>query len=697
MANVTFSAINVANGVELGDTPQVSMQPASRRSAHGGESLIIFLDFPNASPSVCADVARALSDGFARAPGGVTSALRLAIKLANDRVMQLNTGAPPSQRLEGSLSCALISGEGVVIAQAGPALAFARSATGAFEVIAPNSEVAGQSVGASHAVDVEFNNFAPQPGDVFVLTGTRSCAGVSDALINACMGKGDARFVAGYLNANVKQGRMTGVALTLGDAPAPRAASAPAVTAAPPASRAEPAPVVAAAASAAGQSAGPSAVAQVGESVKSGVNQAAKSIQRSVTSFGGRLLPQETPAEAAQRSRTATFLLAAIAVLIPILVAVVVAILYFQLSGEAERMQMRNAALAQVQAASGAADPAQARSDWGQALELIATYETQNPEDAATFNAAKAEARARLDQIGQITRVQPVLLTPLEGSAPRRAAASALGVYVLTPESRSAEYHVLNAERNGTTGKKVPIELGASADMTATAGVADVAWATTINDRWRTEGAIFFGTDAVYEYSSATGRSMPIKIPTTADATPQQVSAGELYNNTVYLLDTGIGQIWRYPAGVDGLAEGNSYFGSPFSTLRDGVDLTIDGAIYVLKSNGAILKYFNRRPLDFATTGLPELPQRTVAIAVSDTSDPNRGVLYVLDAGTGAVIELSKTGQFIRQYRGANDEFIDAQDMSFDGTSNTLYVSTRDRLFSFIAQPPPTPTPAPTP
>ncbi len=213
MYDVSFSSINVINGEELGDTPQVSLQVAGKRAAHADEMLLIFLDLPNASPSTCADIARTLNDAFMRAPGGMTSALRLAVKLANDRVLQLNKGAPPSQRLEGSITCALVAGESVIIAQAGPAIAFARSDSGAFEVITPYETT--QIVGISPSVDVQFNNFAVQPGDVFVLTGTRSTVGVSDELIRVCMAKGDARMVAGYLNANVKHGRMIGVALSV--------------------------------------------------------------------------------------------------------------------------------------------------------------------------------------------------------------------------------------------------------------------------------------------------------------------------------------------------------------------------------------------------------------------------------------------------------------------------------------------------
>ncbi|MCS6847924.1 MAG: hypothetical protein RMN52_09440 [Anaerolineae bacterium] len=700
MYDVSFSSINVINGEELGDTPQVSLQVAGRRAAHEGEMLVIFLDLPTASPSTCADIARTLNDAFVRAPGGVTSALRLAIKLANDRVVQLNKGAPPSQRLEGSISCALVTGDSLIIAQAGPAIAYARSDAGAFEVIAPYTTAPAQVVGVSPSVDVQFNNFAVQPGDVFVLTGTRSTLGVSDELIRVCMGKGDARMVAGYLNANVKRGRMIGVALSVdvaAGAAKPAAASLSARPAQPSGgSGAAARPAEPPASHVSAQVAAPPAAAPFGATVTSSVNQAARSVQRSLSAFGARLLPQETPAEVERRSRTATFLLAAIAVLIPIIVAVVVATLYLQFSGEAERMRLRNDAQAQVEAAKAVTDPAQAKADWARALEMISAYEAKNPDDRTTFDEAKAQARARLDEINQVTRVQPILLAEFEGSAARRIAASALGVYVLNTDANSADYYVLNAERTGTTGKKVSITF--SDGLTTTrATLVDVAWATTTDNRWRTEGAVLFNANQIFEYSSATGRASPIAIPANADATPVQVQAGELYNNTVYLLDTGAGQIWRYRLAGDELGSGDSYFRSPYNPLKESLDFAIDGAIYVLQRNGAILKYFSRQPMQFTVTGLPDLQWRRVAAIALSGDDPNRGSLFVLDAGSGSVVELTKTGRFVRQYRGMQDEFIDAQDMSLDVTSNTLYIATRDRLYSFTVRPSASPQPEATP
>ncbi len=691
MYDVSFSSINVINGEELGDTPQVSLQVAGTRAAHEGEMLVVFLDLPMASPSTCADIARTLNDAFMRAPGGVTSALRLAIKLANDRVVQLNKGAPPSQRLEGSISCALVTGDGLIIAQAGPAIAYARSDAGAFEVIAPYTATPAQVVGISPSVDVQFNNFVVQPGDVFVLTGSRSTLGVSDELIRVCMGKGDARMVAGYLNANVKRGRMIGVALSV-DVASSTAKSASSSSPSQPARssgetgssarRAEPP-----SASVASVQAATPAVPPVTATITASVNQAARSMQRSLGAFGARLLPQETPAEVERRSRTTTFLLAAIAILIPIVVAVIVAMLYLQFSDEAERIRLRNDAQAQVEAARAVTDPAQAKADWARALEMISVYETKNPQDHAAFAEVKAQARARLDEISQVTRVQPILLAVLEGSAARRIAASALGVYVLNMDANSADYYVLNAERTGTTGKKVSIAF--SEGLTTTnAALVDVAWATTTDNRWRTEGAVLFNTGQIFEYSSATGRASPIPISADADATPVQVQAGELYNNTVYLLDTGVGQIWRYRLAGDKLGSGDSYFRSPYNPLKESLDFAIDGAIYVLQRNGAILKYFSRQPMQFTATDLPDQQWSRVAAIALSGDDPNRGSLFVLDAGSGSVVELTKSGRFVRQYRGMQDEFMDAQDMSLDATSNTLYVATRDRLYGFTVRPP---------
>ncbi len=225
MATVSHASIHVYNGEELGETPQLSVQILGKRGPRSGETLLVFLDLPGASPSTCTDIIRVLTDAYAHAPGGVTSALRLSIKVANERAVQLNKGALPAQRVEGSLSCAVVNDESVVLAQAGPAIAYVCTLDGAFERIGPQGAAGQQLIGQTGVPDVSFDNVTHQAGSLYILTGDRSYSNQSDSLIQRCLQRANAmsagvtRIAAGFINANIKNGRMTGVVFAPGSRP----------------------------------------------------------------------------------------------------------------------------------------------------------------------------------------------------------------------------------------------------------------------------------------------------------------------------------------------------------------------------------------------------------------------------------------------------------------------------------------------
>ena len=102
MADISFATINVVDGVENTDTPQLQVISSSKHSARPEDTLAVFLDLPSAPALVCNEVVKTLSAAYWGAPGGVTTALKLAIKLANDRLLELNRGVPQQQRAEGS-------------------------------------------------------------------------------------------------------------------------------------------------------------------------------------------------------------------------------------------------------------------------------------------------------------------------------------------------------------------------------------------------------------------------------------------------------------------------------------------------------------------------------------------------------------------------------------------------------------------
>lgn len=700
MADVTFATIHVTNGKDLGDTPQVAAHPSGKRTSRGDETMILFLDLQNADPAALSEVSRIFTDGYWRAPGGLTTAMRLAMKLANDRVVDLNRGVPPSQRVLGSISCAVINDENVIIAQSGPAIAFACAQTGAFERL--NPEINSPPVGSSRTTDANFTNFAWKTGDSFVLTGHGSYTSVSDELIHACMRKGDGKLIAGYINANVKQGKMAGVAFSVAGQPGKESAvalapagvaDAQAATAgtsllrqqaqsnpAPMVGHSVPEPMVLQTAAEPARSA-PSVLSGASASATAFIGDAAKTLQRGMGAFGKQLLPASAAqALTAQRSRVATFGLASIAILLPIIVALIVTILYFQFSGEAEKAQLRGQIQQQVELAKAAPSI----DKWTKALALIDSFEDKYPQDMPSLLEEHKLVQSQVDQVNKTTRVVATSIVDLpQTAAPRRIAAASLYIYALDPSTNRAEYYTLNVQYNGVSDKPFPLAL-AGATLPAGVQISDITYAMSSNGRWHAEGAVMYSRNALYEFNSATGQMIPLNLPTDPASTPDTIVAGDLYNGSSYLLDTGIGQIWRYTWQGNKLVRGDPYFRPSNPQVKDAIDIAIDGAVYLLKKDGTVLKFYGRKamPFNVNAASLPQPIGEVVAIDISGP-DQNTGNVYIGDTANGAIWQFSKTGEYLRQYRATNNEFVGMQDMSLDPTSNTMYVNTPSKLYSF--------------
>jgi hypothetical protein len=607
---------------------------------------------------------------------------------------------PPSQRVLGSISCAVINDENVIIAQSGPAIAFACAQTGAFERL--NPEVNSPPVGSTRTTDSSFTNFAWKSGDSFVLTGHGSYTNVSDELIHACMRKGDGKLIAGYVNANVKQGKMVGVAFSVTGplraesevAPMPRAVAAMpmAITETP--QQIQSTPI--SARSVTGHSTPEPMVmqtrpepARTASSVLSGagatagafIGDAAKTLQRGMGTFGKQLLPASAAqALTAQRSRVATFGLASIAILLPIIVALIVTILYFQFSGDAEKAQRRSQIRQQIELAKAAPSI----DKWNKALAMIDSFEEKYPQDMPSLLEEHKLAQGQVDQVNKTTRVSAISIVDLpQTAAPRRIAAASLYIYALDPSTNRSEYYTLNIQYNGVSDKPFPMTL-AGATIPAGVQISDITYAMSSNGRWHAEGAVLYSKNALYEFNSSTGQMIPLNLPTDASSTPDTIVAGDLYNGSSYLLDTGVGQIWRYTWQNNKLVRGDPYFRSPSPLVKETIDMAIDGAVYLLKKDGTVLKFYGRQqvPFNVNTATLPQPLGEVVAIDISGP-DQNTGNIYIGDTTNGAIWQFSKTGEYLRQYRATNNEFVGMQDMSLDPTGATMYVNTTNKLYSF--------------
>jgi len=154
------------------------------------------------------------------------------------------------------------------------------------------------------------------------------------------------------------------------------------------------------------------------------------------------------------------------------------------------------------------------------------------------------------------------------------------------------------------------------------------------------------------------------------------------YNGNLYVLDATANQILRYTATPDG-------YGSPpedrFSLsqqrdLRGAADMGIDGAIYVVFSGGRAEKFLRGDKQPFGLDGIAQPLQQTTAI-FTDVDDEVRHV-YIADPGAERVIQATKDGKFVRQFRfreGAT--FARISDLHVDEGAGRLYFIAGDALY----------------
>ncbi|MBU1500383.1 hypothetical protein KKE48_05960, partial [Patescibacteria group bacterium] len=132
--------------------------------------------------------------------------------------------------------------------------------------------------------------------------------------------------------------------------------------------------------------------------------------------------------------------------------------------------------------------------------------------------------------------------------------------------------------------------------------------------------------------------------------------AGEGWNNisdsvgfgsNLYLLDKSkTGQIWKYLGVISGLSAKRSYLKGDTYDLSEAMSMAIDGSVWVLFSDGTIVKYVQGAKDAFAVAGLDRNFEEPIKIFTS----PEEENLYILDRRQTRVVVVSKTGEYQAQY-----------------------------------------------
>jgi hypothetical protein len=173
----------------------------------------------------------------------------------------------------------------------------------------------------------------------------------------------------------------------------------------------------------------------------------------------------------------------------------------------------------------------------------------------------------------------------------------------------------------------------------------------------------------------------------TQQGQTQKIVAIVASDPDVYLLDTASNQIWRYPTAVTGFnPAGAAYFVPPSTPdLTHAVSLAMDGSsLFVLQGDGQVLKYdyqANRQPF---TVSL-RLPLRRPTSIFTTATLPS---VWIADPANGRILQLSKTGQYLRTYVSASP--MDLSQLRSFGVSSgghVMYVLTGSKLYDFSVTP----------
>ena len=156
------------------------------------------------------------------------------------------------------------------------------------------------------------------------------------------------------------------------------------------------------------------------------------------------------------------------------------------------------------------------------------------------------------------------------------------------------------------------------------------------------------------------------------------IIAASGYNNMLYLLEKTEGQIYRYRKTEAG-------FGSRERWIRGNADFSsatsfsIDGHIYVLNSDGTVLKYLKGEKQDFSLKMIDPAFTAATKIIVS----PELEYIYILEPAEKRLAVFNKTGQFLSQYQFPNLDNL--KDFDVDETAKKIYLLNGTRVYAVDA------------
>jgi hypothetical protein len=652
------------------------------------------------------DVVDAISALFFQTPGSVTAALRRAISESNQRLLRYNVSGAGSPR-EGALTCAVLRGEELYLVQVGESYALLGHNFGIERLPqSPPSKIT--PLGRTAGLDMRYVHNWLQPGDMLLLADPRLAhlpAGAFEpALIDVDLEDG-LQELAGLVGND--QARVLMVEFTdEGPGLVPNAGRSRSFEV----SRQLPPPttspireglVVPGAGARNEAGAGPGIDVEVVETQARKVTSRAALGLSGLAAWLADLLSIIHSPNSRNEESGGWAIPALLAVIIPVIVAVVVGAVYIQRGNVVQLSELEAAMRQRASDAQVEADPEQARQLYQDVLSLAAQAAELGPV-SAEINLLRQSAVNALDQTAGVARLQGQRIASFGAEA-------ALTAVSLEGEANEAVYvldmadDIAYRQAGGPDfrGPDLPVPevilVGEQVIGSHVTGqMLDTEWRPKGNNTQRDGLAVLDRRGALISFypSFQDVRAVPLGLASDWQD-PRTIT---FFSERLYVLDPGAGRIWRYFADGEGfiVTEDQRYIELPDEAdLANVVDFAIvsrDGSVILLYYDGRMREYAGEALLwsenDLADFGLDQPMIAPVAIKIVG-SGLNSSV-FVADPGSARILQFSVGGTFLAQYKAFDTQgaelFARASDFAIMETplrvlvaaGNELYLATRE-------------------
>ncbi|MBI2589998.1 hypothetical protein HYW32_03195 [Candidatus Berkelbacteria bacterium] len=148
---------------------------------------------------------------------------------------------------------------------------------------------------------------------------------------------------------------------------------------------------------------------------------------------------------------------------------------------------------------------------------------------------------------------------------------------------------------------------------------------------------------ALYELTDASG---PLNALNPQGANTKLGQSLAAFFNNLYLLAPSENQIWKFPS-VDGALQAPEAFITDGTQISDGIDLAIDGNVYVLSKLGEVIKLNRGKRVEFRIHDIPA-PASNFTSPKQILTTREGGKIYVVDGER--IVVLGSDGRFQNQY-----------------------------------------------